>query len=198
MILSRLFLAYLVLVDKTSNITYKNVELLKENNVVGFWHEDSFISQLVLRQLQPINQKATVLVTGKWRGNVIAEIVEHFKGEPFRVSYEGKTVDQFKVLFQKAREDLGLMVMAFDGPKGPRHQVKKVAYLLANKNKKELVGLKIRYKRKIRIRHRWDKYVIPMLFNRITIEIVDLGMITAQDIQNMNEKNKYIVKVMNS
>lgn len=198
MILSRLFLAYLIMVDKTSKITYKNVELLKVNSVVGFWHEDSFIAQLVLRQLEPINQKATVLVTGKWRGNVIAEIVEHFKGEPFRVSYEGKTVDQFKMLFQKARADAGHMVMAFDGPKGPRHQVKKVAYLLASKNKRRLVGLKIRYRHKIRIRHRWDKYAIPLLFNRITIEIVDLGMIAAQDIQNMNEKNKYIVKVMNS
>lgn len=197
MILSKVFLAYLLLVDKTSNIKYKNIDLLREDNVVGFWHEDSFISQLVLRQLEPINQTATVLVTGKWRGNVIAEIVKHFKGEPFRIKYEGKTVDQFKILFQKVRNSKELIVMAFDGPKGPRHEVKKVAYLLASKNKRKLVALRIRYKKKIRIMHRWDKYVIPLLFNRITVEVVDLGMVMPSDLQNMSEKNDYIVHMLN-
>lgn len=197
MILSKIFLGYLVLVDKTSNITYKNIELLKGQNVVGFWHEDSFLSQLILKQLVPINQKATVLVTGKWRGDVIAEIIEHYKGEPFRVTYEGKTVEQFKQLFQQVKTSKNLIVMAFDGPKGPRHEIKKVAFLLSCKNKRRLVGVKIRYKRKIQIRHRWDKYVIPLPFNKISVEIVDIGMITASDLRDMKEKNEYIVHMLN-
>lgn len=192
--LSKIFLAYLAMVERTSKITYKGLELLKTSNVVGFWHEDSFVSHLVLKELAEYNQKATVLVTGQWRGNVIQEMVEYFDGEVFRVSYAGKTIDQFKRLFQSAKSTSNLIVMAFDGPKGPRHKVKKIAFLLANKNNKNLMGVKVNYKHKIRLFGRWDHYVIPLIFNRIQIQIMDFGKITASELHDTDRTNQMIIQ----
>lgn len=191
--LSRLFLVYLKLVERTSTITYGGMELLQLPNIVGFWHEDSFVSHLILKKLADYNQKATVLVTEHWRGNIIQEMVEHFQGDVFRVAYNGRTIDQFKRLFQEAKTTDNIIVMAFDGPKGPRHQIKKIAFLLANKNQKNLIGLHIQYRWKIRIFGRWDHYAIPLLFNQIKIQFIDLGKITASDIQHIRKKNQILV-----
>ena len=196
-ILSRIFLAYLKIVDMTSHITYSGLDKLKDSNVVGFWHEDSFVSHLVLKEIGKFDQKATVLVTGKWRGNVIQEMVEHFEGEVFRVSYKEKTVEQFKRLFQDAKTTSNLVVMAFDGPKGPRHKIKKIAFLLSNKNNKNLVAMKVKYKRKIRLFGRWDHYVIPLLFSKIQVQFLDFGTISREDLQDTNEKNEYILEELN-
>lgn len=194
--LSKLFLAYLWLVDKTSKITYSGMELLQEPNIVGFWHEDCFITHLILKELSAYQQKATVLVTEKWRGNVIQEMVEKNKGEVFRVAYKGKTVDQFKRLFKKAKTTNNIIVLAVDGPKGPRHKIKKVAFLLAYKNNKHFIGLRVDYKHKIRLFGRWDRFIIPLLFNKIRIQFVDLGKISAADLQNMGEKNNEILSIL--
>lgn len=192
--LSKIFLAYLAMVERTSKITYNGLELLKTSNVVGFWHEDSFVSHLVLKELAEYDQKATVLVSGQWRGNVIQEMVEHFGGEVFRVSYTGKTMDQFKRLFQDAKSTSNLIVMAFDGPKGPRHKVKKIAFLLSNKNNKHLMGVKVNYKHKIRMFGRWDHYVIPLILNRIQIQVMDFGKITDSELQDTDGTNQKIIQ----
>lgn len=191
--LSKIFLAYLGLVEKTSKITYGGMELLQMPNIVGFWHEDSFVSHLILKKLADYDQKATVLVTEQWRGNIIQEMVEHFKGEVFRVAYKGKTMDQFKRLFQEAKTTSNIIVMAFDGPKGPRHRIKKIAFLLASKNQKHLVGLHIEYRWKLRMFGRWDHYVIPLLFNHIRIQFKDLGKISVSDIQHIEKKHQLIL-----
>lgn len=197
MILSKIFLAYLKCVEKTSKITCSGLEHLQHPNIVGFWHEDSFVSHLVLRKLQEFEQKATVLVSGQWRGNVIQEMVEHFEGEVFRVSYKGKTIDQFKRLFQDAKTTENLIVMAFDGPKGPRHKIKKIAFLLSNKNSKNLIAMKASYKRKIRLFGRWDHYVIPLLFNKIQIQFFNFGTISTEELQHVDAKNDFILEELN-
>jgi len=181
----------------TSHITYSGLDKLQDANIVGFWHEDSFVSHLVLKELETLNQKATVLVSGKWRGNVIQEMIEHFQGEVFRVSYKEKTVEQFKRLFQDAKTTSNIVVMAFDGPKGPRHKIKKIAFLLSNKNNKNLIAMKVHYKRKIRLFARWDHYVIPLLFNKIQVQFLDFGTITREDLQHANEKNNFILEELN-
>ncbi|SET44296.1 hypothetical protein [[Clostridium] polysaccharolyticum] len=191
--LSKIFLAYLALVEKTSKITFGGMELLEQPNIVGFWHEDSFITYLILKELENYNQKATVLVTEEWRGNVIQEMVEKNKGEVFRVAYSGRTVDQFKSLFKTAKTTSNIIVLAFDGPKGPRHKIKKVAYLLANKNDKHLVGLRVDYKYKLRVFVRWDRFVVPLLFNKIKVQFMDLGKISTAHMQNIEKTNQRIL-----
>lgn len=194
--LSKLFLSYLALVDKTSKITYKGMELLQEPNIVGFWHEDCFITHLILKELSKYQQKATVLVTEKWRGNVIQEMVEKNNGEVFRVAYTGKTVNQFKSLFKEAKTTENIIVIAYDGPKGPRHKIKKIAFLLANKNDKHLIGLRVDYKHKIRLFGRWDRFIIPLLFNKIKVQFFDLGKISVADLRNIEEKNREILNIL--
>lgn len=192
--LSKLFLGYLKLVEKTSKVSINGIELLEKSDVVGFWHEDSFVSHLVLKELAEVQRKATVLVSGKWRGNVIQEMIEHFEGEVFRVSYSGQNIEQFKRLFSDAKVTNNLIVMAFDGPNGPRHKIKKIAFLLANKNNRNLIGVKVNYRRKIRIWGRWDHYVIPLFFNNIQIQFKDFGKITKSELLDTEGTNEKIVE----
>ena len=61
------------------------MESFDGNQVVGFWHEDSFIMNLLLREVTKENCKMSVLVTGDPRGDymqfvsVMASVIpEHF------------------------------------------------------------------------------------------------------------------------
>lgn len=52
------------------------MESFDGNQVVGFWHEDSFIMNLLLREVTKENCKMSVLVTGDPRGDYIQYMIE--------------------------------------------------------------------------------------------------------------------------
>ena len=62
-ILSRLFYTYLKCLEKTVRIRWEGMESFDGNQVVGFWHEDSFIMNLLLREVTKENCKMSVPVS---------------------------------------------------------------------------------------------------------------------------------------
>ena len=63
------------------------MESFDGNQVVGFWHEDSFIMNLLLREVTKENCKMSVLVTGDPRGDYIQYMIEKMQGRcsPYRL-----------------------------------------------------------------------------------------------------------------
>ena len=86
-ILSRLFYTYLKCLEKTVRIRWEGMESFDGNQVVGFWHEDSFIMNLLLREVTKENCKMSVLVTGDPRGDHIQYMIEKCKGDAVRIGY---------------------------------------------------------------------------------------------------------------
>ena len=75
-ILSRLFYAYLKCLEKTAHVKWEGMESFNGNQVVGFWHEDSFAMNLLLREVTETDNKMSVLVTGDPRGDYIQYMIE--------------------------------------------------------------------------------------------------------------------------
>lgn len=59
-----------------------------------------------------------------------------------------------------------------------------------------MIGLKVDYKHKLRVSLRWDRFAIPLLFNKIRVQFMDVGKISASDLRNMREKNREILRLL--
>ena len=86
-ILSRLFYVYLKCLEKTVHVKWEGMESFNGNQVVGFWHEDSFAMNLLLREVTETDNKMSVLVTGDPRGDYIQYMIEKCKGDAVRIGY---------------------------------------------------------------------------------------------------------------
>ena len=64
-ILQHLFSGYLKLLKKTVAIEWQEIQFVTGNQVFGFWHEDSFLMNLVLEELSgktsPVDVIAAVM-----------------------------------------------------------------------------------------------------------------------------------------
>ena len=63
----------------------------------------------------------------------------------------------------------GNIALTLDGPAGPYHKPKKFVLLTALLAKRRMVLMSFKFKRKIELKKRWDKYMIPLPFNKVTI-----------------------------
>lgn len=167
-LLSRIFCGYLKLLEKTVRLEIRSRELFTGNQVVGFWHEDSFTMNLLLKKFTAENQRISVLITGDPRGQYIGEVVEQSGGKAVRLDYSKSPVDVMKRLLCCLKQQESVAV-AMDGPLGPRREPKKLVYLLQKHSRTKLIGVEIVYSHKIALKKRWDHYRIPLPFTQITI-----------------------------
>ena len=64
-ILQHLFSGYLKLLKKTVAIEWQEIQFVTGNQVFGFWHEDSFLMNLVLEELSGKTSPVDVIVTAE-------------------------------------------------------------------------------------------------------------------------------------
>lgn len=168
--LSHLFYGYYKLLEKTVRIEWVHPEAFSGNQVVGFWHEDSFVMNLILHEITKREAKVSVLVTEDERGDYIQELLEKCGGEAVRIGYGFCNAGTLKELISSLKEDERRSVaIAMDGPLGPRHIPKKLTYVLSEKSRTELTGVTIAYSGRLSLLGRWDHYHIPLPFSRITV-----------------------------
>lgn len=67
-ILSRIFYGYLWLVNKTIKYEIRNIHLLKELEMLGYWHGDSSLMMILLMHLNQQLPPVDVVITADWRG----------------------------------------------------------------------------------------------------------------------------------
>lgn len=76
-ILQHLFSGYLKLLKKTVAIEWQEIQFVTGNQVFGFWHEDSFLMNLVLEELSGKTSPVDVIVTADTRGDYIEHMCRH-------------------------------------------------------------------------------------------------------------------------
>lgn len=181
-ILQCLFRGYLKLLKRTMRVRWEEDQVGLEGQIFGFWHEDSFCMNLVLEQLVSRVGEINVIVTADRRGDYIQEMVENCGGRAIRAA-DGRA--SYHVL-KKIQTDFGAqdesIAVALDGPLGPRHEPKKLAFYFSERMQKEFTGFTLEYSAYIRLWWRWDEYAIPLPFSKVSVFAHNYGIVARKEI----------------
>ena len=176
-ILQWLFTKYLALIGRTVKIEWHEENTYGDSQIFGFWHEDSFFMNLVLEELSHKTTPVDVIVTADTRGNYIEHMIKKCGGSALRVPDGYRAFAALKKIVQDSYEKAHSIAVALDGPLGPRHEPKKLAFYLSEHAEEEFVGISLSYSSCFRLRRRWDKYVIPLPFTKVTVAVKNYGVV---------------------
>ncbi|WFR56490.1 hypothetical protein QA584_23200 [Anaerocolumna sp. AGMB13025] len=188
-----LFHTYIRLVGATGRIKINHIDRIQQNTMLGYWHGDSYCMQLVLKEVAKKRKRIQVIVTADKRGDAIEYMINHYDAKAIRLPDGLKMRPFFAQLKAESLSEGGILATALDGPLGPLHEPKKLLFLLALESDKEMTYVHFTYRRVLRIKRRWDNYVIPLPFSKITAEIEDLGKIEKSDLANFKEYQNRLV-----
>ena len=111
-------------------IVWDEDNIYGDSQIFGFWHEDSFFMNLVLEKLSHKTAPVDVIVTADTRGNYIEDMVRRCGGNALRVPDGYKAFPALRKIVQDSYEKTHSLAVALDGPLGPRHEPKKLAFYL--------------------------------------------------------------------
>lgn len=134
---------------------------LRERFLYLFWHENL----LALTKFQSAAPVA-VLTSRSSDGELAAGLVENFGAKTVRGSSSNGGADAVEELIQIAQQSH--LFIAPDGPRGPRHVVKRGLPYLASWTALGVVPLGIAFSRAWRA-NSWDRTAIPRPFSRMTV-----------------------------
>lgn len=161
--------------------------------MVGYWHTDSYPMQLLLKKIQYDFKSISVVVTADSRGDYIEQMIESFGAKTLRVRDGLRMKESFSNMLLEAKKNGKILATALDGPLGPLHKPKRLLFLLAKQADKEMVYIYFTYSRCIRLRYRWDNYVIPLPFTRINAHVETIGNITNDHLNGIKNET-YVLK----
>ena len=146
------FTRYLSLIDRTVRIIWDEENIYGDSQIFGFWHEDSFFMN-------------------------VENMVRRCGGSALRVPDGYKAFATLKKIVQDSYEKTHSVAVALDGPLGPRHEPKKLAFYLSEHAEEEFVGISLSYSSCLRLTRRWDKYVIPLPFTTVAVAVKNYGIV---------------------
>ena len=196
-ILQSMFSGYLKLLEKTVKINWQTDELYGSSQIFGFWHEDSFFMNLVLKNLAERTAPVDVVVTADTRGDYIEHMIEKCGGNAVRISDGYAAFGALKKLMQSSYEQTRSLAIALDGPLGPRHEPKKLAFYLSEQKRDDFVGISVSYSACLRMFWRWDKYAVPLPFSKVTVTVRDYGEVTKKAIPELPTQAVSVASVLN-
>lgn len=191
-ILQWVFVKYLRLLEKTVHIEWHEDTRFGDSQIFGFWHEDSFFMNLVLENLAHKTRPVDVIVTADTRGNYIEHMVQRCGGHALRVPDGYQAFAALKKIVQDTYEKEHSLAVALDGPLGPRHEPKKLAFYLSEHADEEFVGISLSYSSCFRLKSRWDKYAVPLPFSRVTVAVKDYGIVKKSQIPELPVNADYV------
>ncbi|MGB8452865.1 MAG: hypothetical protein WCD89_11115 [Anaerocolumna sp.] len=188
-----IFHAYIRLVGITGKIELHNLDRIRNNTMLGYWHGDSYCMQMVLKEIAKEKNRIQVIVTADKRGDSIEHMINHYGAEALRLPDGLKMRPFFSKLKAQSIEEDNILATALDGPVGPVHEPKKLLFLLASEAGKEMIYVHFTYKHVLHLKYRWDNYVIPLPFSRIIAEIEDLGIVSKSDLLDFKEYQQKLI-----
>ncbi|MBM6684500.1 DUF374 domain-containing protein [Faecalicatena contorta] len=180
-LLQSLFLTYLRVLRRTLRMEWVEDQVGPGRQIFGFWHEDSFCMNLVLEQVDGRTKPVHVIVTADTRGDYIERMVESCGGHALRVADGRASFGKLKEILEELRGRDTSLAVALDGPLGPRHEPKGLAFYFAELLGAEFTGFTLRYSACIRLWRRWDKYAIPLPFSKVTVRAHGYGRVTRKN-----------------
>lgn len=198
--ISKCFSIYIEIVAKTSNISVEGEvdRITLRNSIIGFWHGDSFGLNLLMREIQDKNRDMSVVVTEDKRGNYIENMINEYGIKAMRMPDGIKMKNFLKRLKEEGKRENSTVGIALDGPLGPLKEPKKIAFLLSCEGQKPCILVKSEFSKKIIIKNRWDKYIIPLPFAKIKFTLLNIGIIKKENLRDFQEYKKEIRELFNN
>lgn len=183
-LISKIYILYIEIIYRTCRI-----KLSKEFDstvafILGFYHTDSFIMNLLIKEFSNDNVDIDVVVTANKRGNYIENVIKRYGGKALRMADGNRIKDNLAYLKEESKVNNKVIAIALDGPLGPYKEPKKLGYMLSNISGKAMILVEVKYSRCIRLNNRWDRYVIPLPFTKISYNINELGIIDKNMLKN--------------
>lgn len=182
-IFSRLAAFYIAFVYRTSRVKIiGNLDQLNrvEAFIIGFWHGKSFCFFPLLK-----GSKINVLTTINARGDYLEHMLHYFEYYPIRIADDYTSGQELLRLRRIINHDhFNHLAIALDGPLGPIYQVKPFVFYTALFSKRRMIHFDFSCRYKIKLKRRWDQYLIPLPFNKIKIYISEPLEVTKADVQD--------------
>jgi lysophospholipid acyltransferase (LPLAT)-like uncharacterized protein len=132
--------------------------------VIAHWHgEELGILHLLKRY------RVSCMVSQSFDGELVARMIHHLGSKAVRGSSSRGAVQALKGILRLAKEGWRPSV-AVDGPRGPRHEVKRGVVEIAKVLKVPILPINMACSRSFIFKKSWNKSELPLPFSRIVIE----------------------------
>lgn len=167
----KMMIFFIHFLSKTLSSTYRykiygceHLEKAKKNAYIqALWHENAFISLCAERN---IDNSVIVLSLSK-DGNLAYLFLKKLGVGIIRGS---SSRGGYKIILQMLSAIKGgkFTTLTIDGPRGPRHTVKKGIFIIAQKSSKPIMAFSA-YAKNVWTLKSWDQFKIPKPFSKIAI-----------------------------
>lgn len=128
------------------------------------WHGD-YLALLALLH----HRRVCVLTNRSWRGRTLSSLCQHLGLITLELPAEPR--HQFPVALRRRLAGQPAWATAADGPVGPARQVKPQLLTLAAHFGFTLLPLGVASRPNWRLKRRWDKMELPLLFSRVALVV---------------------------
>jgi lysophospholipid acyltransferase (LPLAT)-like uncharacterized protein len=133
-----------------------------------YWHQHMLFGVRGLLDLVPEGLKAGFLISPSVDGTAPAMLVERLGGHVLRGSSTATGARALRDYYETIVKQRISPAITPDGPKGPAHEFKPGAVLLAQITGKPILPLSVAASHTLRFRT-WDRFELPLPFSRIVI-----------------------------
>ncbi len=161
----RLLPLFATMLAKTLRISWVG-EALPERAIIMFWHGDMLAGWYSVRKRRPI-----ALVSKSKDGNFLAAVLEKWGYKLSRGSSKKSGMEALTIAMESVKNhECDSLVITPDGPRGPRHEYKRGAFIAARELDVPLFHLHIDYASRKTLKS-WDQFEVPMPFSKVTIRV---------------------------
>ena len=135
--------------------------------IIAFWHGE----QLPLLRIRP-KSDCVAPVSLSSDGDLQVKVLGRFGIKSIRGSSSRRSVGMTKGLLRALESDKTVLI-AVDGPRGPRLKAKDGAAFIARLSGRPVWCVSVHASRAVRLRTAWDHFLIPFPFSLVTIRVSD-------------------------
>ena len=158
-----IYLLYITTIESrtvTINPEYHPRKIPAESNTIYvYWHAKLFMIMPIGR-----NSRMGVLTLLDWKNFFYDKLCRAFGYSTIPLTDNASAVRKLEEMLENGFH----IALAVDGPRGPAGCVRNGAAYLAQKTKKPIISVNIKFNKSIRLWKRWDKLEIPLPFTRAT------------------------------
>lgn len=167
----------------------KYLEIARERGcILMLWHNRIILATEIFLRCAP-NFIYAAFASKSRHGEIISVVTNSYKrGKVIRVAHNGKT-QALKAMINHLRGGKEMLVIAPDGPRGPRYQVKPGVVLAAKATATPVVPLTW-HADKVWEFKTWDRLKLPKPFSRITVDFGDPLIIERDSGRSVEEETE--------
>jgi lysophospholipid acyltransferase (LPLAT)-like uncharacterized protein len=143
---------------------------VRENHAVipACWHQHLFYAVRALRDLEPDGLKLGFLISPSVDGTAPSMLVQRIGGHVIRGSSTHTGARALRDFYETIAKQQISPAITPDGPKGPVHEFKPGALLLAQLTGRPIVPVSVAASRTWRF-NTWDRFELPLPFSRVVL-----------------------------